>query len=372
MITPVSHLTAAGYRYIAKPLLFKTPPDIAHDRMIKSGRFWQRVAPVRAIMNGAWAYQNPRLEQQLLGLSWRNPLGLSAGLDKNFELVPLMKAIGFGFMEGGSITLEPSSGNPRPWFHRLPADRSLVVNAGLANHGSQAIITGLSTQHLPFDFPINISVAKTNSPDACTTDSAIQDYIGSLKLIKHAGVGQLITLNISCPNTYGGQPFTTPDLLEALLSATDEVNLKVPVSIKMPHHLEWPQFRDLAEVAANHRVAALTIANLAYRDQVSLTYPLPDHIKGKLGGRPTFEKSNVLIAHTRRHFEDRFVIIGVGGVFTAEDAYTKIKLGANLVEMITGLIFQGPQVVGHINRGLIELLDRDGLATIGEATGSGL
>ncbi len=365
-------LTTKGYRYLAKPLLFRLTPDRAHHHMVASGRQVQKIAPLRALMTASWAYHDPRLSQNVLGLHFANPLGLSAGLDKNFELVRLMHAVGFGFMEGGSITYEVCRGNPKPWFYRLPADHSLVVNAGLANHGARRVIARLQSQHLPADFPLNISVAKTNSPEACTTETAVADYIGSLKLIQESGVGQLVTLNISCPNTYGGQPFTTPELLEALLAATDELKLQLPLCIKMPNHLDWPKFRALAEVAAKHEVAALTIANLAYRNQVKLKSHLPEHVKGKLSGRPTFERSNRLIAQTRRHFEDRFVIIGVGGVFSAADAYQKIKLGANLVEMITGLIYQGPQVVGQINNGLVKLLDQDGYGTIGEAVGSEL
>ena len=370
MIPVISHLTAAGYKHVAKPLLFRQPPDDVHDHMVATGKFVQRLTPIRSTLHWAWAYRNPRLSQTVFGLQFANPIGLSAGLDKNFELAPLMRSVGFGFMEGGSITFEPCAGNPKPWFHRLPADGSLVVNAGLANQGAERIVARLQAQTVLPNFPLNISVAKTNSAQACSTNAAIADYLGSLKLIQKSGVAQLVTLNISCPNTFGGQPFTTPERLEALLSATDTLNLTVPLIVKMPNHLEWPEFCQLAEVAADHQVAGLTISNLAYRDQVKLSQPIPITIPGKLSGRPTLARSNQLIGHTKRHFGDRFVIIGVGGVFSAEDAYTKITLGANLVELITGLIFQGPQLIGQINADLIKLLDRDGYDHISDAVGS--
>jgi dihydroorotate dehydrogenase (fumarate) len=180
------------------------------------------------------------------------------------------------------------------------------------------------------------------------------------------------TLNISCPNTFGGQPFTTPERLEALLSAADELELSQPLFIKMPSHLSWPEFHALVKVADQHRVAGLTISNLAYRDQVQLADPLAESVPGKLSGKPTWNLSNELIRRTRLATGDRFVIIGAGGVFSAADAYTKIRLGANLIELITGIIFEGPQLIGQINRGLAELLARDGFANVAEAVGADL
>jgi dihydroorotate dehydrogenase (fumarate) len=283
-----------------------------------------------------------------------------------------MKAVGFGFMEGGSITYHQCDGNPRPWFHRLPKSKSLVVYAGLANQGSSRIIKRLQAQFPTHrDFPLNISVAKTNSPQACSESDAIDDYIGSLQAIKAGGVGDIITLNISCPNTYGGEPFTTPEKLQRLLSAVDDVDLAQPVFIKMPNHLPWDEFGDLLAIAARHNVAGVTISNLAKnRDQLHLQDPLPDTIKGNLSGRPTWELSNDLIRLAFRHYHERFVIIGVGGIFSAEDAYTKIRLGASLVELITGMIFEGPSLIGRINSGLAKLLQRDGFANVSEAIGA--
>lgn len=371
----ISSLTAQTYRHIAKPVLFRLPPDNVHQNLVKTATFIQNLPPARGLMRAVWAHEQPdRLSQTVAGLNFVNPIGLSAGFDKNFELVPMMKAVGFGFMEGGSLTFDACRGNPRPWYHRLPHSQALVVNAGLANQGVVKIVKRLQQypDHIFQDFPLNISIAKTNSPQAVTDSAAVADYIGSLKHLTAARLGQMYTLNISCPNTYGGQPFTTPGRLEQLLSATDELKLTTPLFIKMPSHLDWPEFEDLAEIASRHQVAGLTIANLAYRDQVKLADPLPDEIKGKLGGKPTWERSNSLIKQTRLRFGDRFVIIGVGGVFSADDAYTKIRLGANLVELITGLIFEGPQLIGQINRGVDQLLKRDGFANVAQATGADL
>jgi dihydroorotate dehydrogenase (fumarate) len=358
---------------VAKPVLFKQKPDKVHERMVRNGSRIQRSKLVMKAAHAAWAYQNePALSQTIQGIHFANPVGLSAGLDKNFELVPIMKAVGFGYMEGGSVTLQECKGNPRPWFHRLPVNKSLVVHVGLANKGVHHVIKTISAYDPKqyADFPLNISVAKTNSPEACDEQDAINDYVGSLKALQKANVGTMYTLNISCPNTYGGEPFTTPERLEHLLAAVDELNLAKPVFIKMPIDLAWPEFEKLVSVADKHRVAGLTIGNLAKKRTSKVNDELPAEVKGNLSGKPTQELSNNLIRLTRQNFGDRFIIIGVGGIFTAEDAYIKIKLGADLVELITGMIFQGPQIIGTINRELVTLLQRDGYKNISEAVGA--
>jgi len=370
----LSTFTQHVYRYVAKPILFRQKPDGVHARLLWSGQQVQKVAPLRALLRVSWAYKNEEaLGQTLHGITFPNPIGLSAGFDKNFELVPLVKEIGFGFMEGGSITFHQCAGNPKPWFYRLPKTQSLVVNAGLANKGVSAVIKTLKRypSRVFTDFPLNISVAKTNSPGAASEADAIADYVGSLTALQSARLGSMITLNISCPNTYGGEPFTTPERLDHLLTAIDALHLAQPVFIKMPVDLAWPEFKQLLNVADTHTVAGVTISNLAKdRSTVKLLDPLPDSVKGNLSGKPTQALSNQLISKTYQAYKDRFTIIGAGGVFSAEDAYEKIKLGANLVELITGLIFEGPQLIGQINRNLVKLLERDGYANVSEARGT--
>lgn len=374
MIRSLSAATTFVYQHAMKPVFFRFRPDGVHSRMLRAGSVLQRSAFMRGVVRSVWAYDNPlMLSQTVRGIRFRNPVGLSAGFDKNFELPPMLKAIGFGFMEGGSLTFRPCAGNPRPWFYRLPKSKSIVVYAGLANQGVRQVVRRIQLYSPSTfqSFPLNISVAKTNSPEACNDTDAINDYIGSLRAIQKSGVGDMITLNISCPNTYGGEPFTTPERLEWLLTDVDKLALKQPVFIKMPSHLDWPAFACLLKVASRHKVAGVTISNLAKdRGQAGLMDPLPDSVKGNLSGRPTWELSNNLIRRTYKQYGDRFTIIGVGGIFSAEDAYTKIKLGASLVELVTGLIFEGPQLIGQINEGLVRLLQADGYTDITQAIGA--
>lgn len=370
----LSSASASSYKRVIKPLLFKQQPDAVHNRLLKSGAHLQQFRTISSLLRMSWAYDNEAaLGQKLHGLTFRNPVGLSAGFDKNFELPLLLKAIGFGFMEGGSLTYHPCAGNPRPWFYRLPNSQSLVVHAGLANEGVQPIIERLG--HYPSDtftnFPLNISIAKTNSPQTCSDETAIADYTGSLIALQKAGAGDMFTLNISCPNTYGGEPFTTPGRLANLLTAVDALKLQQPLFIKMPCHLSWTEFEKLLKVADKHNVTGLTISNLAKdRGHAKLADPLPGSVKGGLSGKPTWELSNELIRRTYISYGQRFTIIGVGGIFSAEDAYQKIRCGASLVELITGMIFEGPQLIGRINQGLVRLLERDGYTHISQAIGA--
>lgn len=366
-------ITGLSYRKIIKPILFTQSPDSVHSRIIKVGSFVQRSSLVRASIQFSWAHQGaPCLQQDLHNVHFSNPVGLSAGFDKNFELPPLLKAVGFGFMEGGSLTFEECLGNPRPWFYRLPKTKALVVHAGLANQGVDKQIERI-TSYKPdvfSDFPLIVSVAKTNSPVACDDEGGIADYVGSLKKLKISQLGQFISINISCPNTFGGEPFTTPARLDRLLTAIDSVKLSQPVLIKMPIDKPPKEFLKLVAVADKHKVVGLIIGNLAKeRSHMKLKDSLPDTVKGGVSGSPTRDLSNRLIQETYRNYRNRFFIIGVGGVMSAEQAYTKIRLGASLVSLITGMIFEGPQLIGDINKGLEKLLKNDGFDTITEAIG---
>lgn len=369
----VSHISGVIYRNVLKPILFLQKPDSVHTRLLKVGGLAQKSSLIRKFLHAIWAYKNESyLRQIVLGIPFQNPIGLSAGFDKNFELVGLMKSIGFGFMEGGSLTHQPCVGNERPWFYRLPKSKSLVVHVGLANQGVDAITQRINKLPLTFrkGFPLNISVARTNSASVSSDNDGIADYMGSLHAILEKDVGEMITINISCPNAYGGEPFTTPFKLDKLLSAIDTLDIKKPLFIKMPALQSLPAAQQLVDVAARHHVTGLVISNLVKdRSSVVLKDALSNDVKGGLSGKPTWDISNELIRQTYSAYGDRFIIIGAGGVFTAQDAYTKIRLGASLVELITGMIFEGPQQIGEINRGLVQLLVRDGYTNVSEAIG---
>ncbi|MFZ1258692.1 MAG: quinone-dependent dihydroorotate dehydrogenase [Candidatus Saccharimonas sp.] len=371
MSSLVRIITASTYQRVVKPLLFLRHPDKVHVDIVRVGRVIQTVPGLKHIPL-LWQHQNIQLQQVIAGVTFTNPIGLAAGFDKNIELAPLLESVGFGFMTGGSVTAEACEGNVRPWFYRLPASKALVVNAGLPNQGIVAVVERLKRHKKKTlaQFPLSVSVAKTNSCETADDATAIGDYCTSLALLEAANVCQMYEVNISCPNTHGGEPFTTPARLEKLLTAVDRLQLTKPVFIKMPIDLPWGELSKLLTIITSHNVQGVTIGNLRKnRTNVALHEALPTTVKGGLSGAPTRNVSNELIKKTYQTYGDKLCIIGVGGVFSAEHAYEKIKAGASLVALITGMIFEGPQLIGDINSGLVQLMKADGYEHIAEAVG---
>lgn len=369
----ISTSSAFLYKTTLKPILFRFKPDHVHSMAIKAGGMMQHSKLALSMIRSSFSFTDEQTLGQRKGdIYFKNPIGLSAGFDKNAEIPLTAAALGFGFAEIGTITDQPYKGNLRPWFHRLPHSQALVVHAGLANQGTKMIIERLKRYPAKTfqSFPLSISVAQTNTQKRASEREMIRSYERTLRALKREHLGQMITLNISCPNTFNGEPFTTPSALNRLLDEVDGINLKQPVFLKMPCDLGWRHYRALLEVAKRHKVAGVILTNLTKdRSRISNKDTLPITIRGGLSGKLTTERSNHLLKKTYEAYGDRFTIIGVGGVFTARDAYRKIRLGASLVQMITGLIFEGPQVVGKINADLAALLRADGFYSISEAVG---
>lgn len=360
------------YKKVIKPFLFLFSPDFVHNTIARMGRLTQSIWPVRWMLRKMWRRDHPRLSQNLLGLEFKNPIGLSAGFDKNVELTPLMESIGFGFATGGSVTLAERIGNDRPWFYRLPKTESIVVHAGLANKGLVKIVKSIRrnnkrTKHIRQFLSVAV-VAKTSKE---TDQDAIIDAKNTILFALKRNLAEAIEINISCPNVGKDQPFTEPKLLDELLKEIDKLDRTVPFFIKMPNLRNLSHFDRLLQVIVKHNIQGVTIANLVKdRENVKLKDELPESISGGLSGLPTRNRSTELVRYTYSKYGDKLVIIGVGGIFTADQAYEKIRAGASLVAMVTGLIFEGPQVVGRMNNKLVELLARDGFASISDAVGA--
>jgi dihydroorotate dehydrogenase (fumarate) len=348
-------------------------PDNVHKRMVNAMSFWQRVPGFKSLVRAVFKQPVSRvLKQEYYSLTFNSPVGLSAGFDKNGEIVPVIASLGFGFGEVGSVTAYPCDGNPRPWFYRLSKTRSLVVNAGLSNQGSEPIIKRLASysKEVAKDFPVILSIAKTNSQDVVSVSQGIDDYVTSATRAKNQPNIKMIELNISCPNAYGGEDFTKPGELELLLTAIGSLDLNQPIFIKMPINLDWAKTKELLDVIVKHNMVGVTIGNLAKdRTNVDLKDELPTSVAGNLSGKPTWDLSNKLIRRSYLEYGEKLTIIGVGGIFSADDAYTKIRLGASLVELITGMIFEGPQLPSQIADGLLKRLKADGFDHISQAIG---
>jgi dihydroorotate dehydrogenase (fumarate) len=362
-----------SYKYLAKPLLFKIPPDKTHSDMIALTSWGGKYAFFRALVGFLFKGKDDKsLAQKICGVDFKRPVGVSAGFDKNGEVIPMMSRLGFGFMEIGSVTAKKCAGNPRPWFYRLPNSQSLVVHAGLANEGSEGVlgrVRAYSDKSIG-NFPVILSVAKTNCKEVVSVAEGIDDYVKTITRAKSEPRIKMIEINISCPNTYGGEPFTDPEKLTRLLKAVNKIGIKKPIFLKMPVDLKWSDFKKLLDVAVLYKISGVTIANLTKdRSIVNKLDNLPDTVLGGMSGKLTEDIGNELIRQTYLNYGDNLKIIGVGGIFTAEDAYKKIRLGASLVEIISGLIYCGPQLAAEINEGVSRFLKRDGFAHISEAVG---
>ncbi len=356
------------YKRLLKPILFLFDPEVIHDLFLKIGKLLGAFALTRWKTKLLYNYSNPALQEEILGLSFKNPIGLAAGFDKNAELTKILPAVGFGFQEVGSITGRSCPGNPKPRLWRLPKSRGLIVYYGLKNDGCKAIAKRLAGKH--FDYPLGTSIAKTNDARTVTEEQGVKDYAHAFEALKD--IGDFFVVNISCPNAFGGEPFAEPHRLELLLDRLDQIPTKKPVLLKFAVDLSIDEVDALIEVAKKHRVHGFVVANLTknYANNAIQQNEIPQKAKGGISGQPIRQISNELIAHIYQTVGERFVIIGVGGVFSAAEAYEKIKNGASLVELITGMIYEGPQLIGEINRDLVKLLKKDGYKNISEAIGA--
>jgi dihydroorotate dehydrogenase len=348
------------YKAAVRPLLFNLSADKAHDLTLDVASFASSKRWITKSVGQIYKRDHPGLCQKIWGLTFNNPVGVAAGFDKNGHTTHLMEALGFGFMEVGSITANASTGNPLPRSWRLPDDESLINRLGLNNDGAKTIIKRI-IQSRP-DFPLGVNIAKTHN-SAISGQDALDDYKFSLDLAKP--VADFITLNISCPNTKDGKTFEDPDILGKLLKhleigkdATDP-----PVLIKLSVDLSRENLKELIDVAESYAVSGYVATNTSsLRNNLKTS---PRSIKrigrGGLSGKAISEKSTAVISTISEFTKGEKTIMGVGGVFNAEDAIEKIKAGADLIQIYTGMVYEGPSIAKSINKELAAYLDRHNL-----------
>ncbi len=351
------------YKYLVRPLLFRLTSDYAHEATIKSAVSLSENRWLLKTLKSVFSYKNPVLEQKILGLTFQNPVGLAAGFDKNGKTVAFMESLGFGFIEIGSITANPSTGNPKPRSFRLPKDESLINRLGLNNEGAQTISRRL--KKVSPEVPIGINIAKSHDP-TIEGRAAISDYKISFEFVKD--FADYITLNISCPNTREGKTFEDPATLDNLLT-----ELKIgkdaslpPVLVKFSVDLSNEELVDLLKVCENHAVDGYVAVNTSSnRNNLTTSKKEIDRIgRGGLSGRAIAARSTEIIKQVHSFTKGEKTIIGVGGIFSSEDAIEKLKAGADLLQLYTGLVYKGPGVVKEINQGIATYLKENGLSHI--------
>jgi len=338
------------YRRVLKPVLFKMSPDRVHDLFTVVGETAGRIAPLRWLFALVYGYRGADISKTVDGITYKTPVLLSAGFDPNGRLTRILPALAFGGEEIGSVTAHACAGNPRPHLTRLIRNKSIVVYKGLRNHGVDALIAKLKRTLRVQGFVIGISIARTNEQSAATdVEAGIRDYVESFTKLVTTNVGDYYTLNISCPNSYSGETFIEPENLAKLLPRIREVPCSKPVYLKMPINISWEQFAKLLDIADKNQIHGVVIGNLN-KDYSHLKHPedAPSEYRGGLSGHPTAKLSNDLIKKTRELYGKRFTIMGVGGILTPEDAMEKFAAGADLIQLISGMIFEGPGLIKAI------------------------
>jgi dihydroorotate dehydrogenase len=361
------------YRSLLRPLLFRLPPEAAHELALQTMRLalgtgWARRQAARKFS------REPFGELHRFGLSFQNPVGLAAGFDKNGVAAQGLAALGFGFVEVGSITHVAQPGNPRPRLFRLPLDRALINRAGFNNDGALAVINHLA-RHRP-DCVLGINIGKSR---VVALEDATDDYLASFELAHP--LADYIVVNVSSPNTPHLRELQRADALAALLGALQKRNREladkgarqkpVPLLVKIAPDLHRSELEAIVDVAIRLHLDGLIATNTT-TSRAGLQTSSVDVAscgEGGLSGAPLRQRSTEMIASLFRLTRGQLAIIGVGGIFNAQDAWDKITAGASLVQLYTGFIYEGPGVVREINDGLSKILGEQGFSTLNEAVG---
>lgn len=357
---------------LVKPLFFKMDPEAAHHLVVDGLGTAARIPLVPSLLSGMWGVgSSPELAVDLFGLQFSHPVGLAAGLDKNAKAVAGFSRIGLSFMEVGTVTPLGQPGNELPRLFRLPSDEALINRMGFNNEGADAMAARLAKlgRHR---IPIAVNVGKNK---VTPNEKAADDYRECLRrLYAH---GDFFVVNISSPNTPDLRKLQHGDELKTLLDAVrDEMDIQAkkhggaakPILVKIAPDNDEEQLGYMAEAIRLSGMSGIIATNTTIgRD--GLAHPNKDETGG-LSGRPLTKRSTEIVRSIYKLTEGRLPIIGSGGIFSAQDAYDKIRAGASLVEVYTSLIYKGPGVVREIVAGLKSLLRKDGYGRITDAVGA--
>jgi dihydroorotate dehydrogenase len=360
------------YRTLLRPFLFRLPPETAHELALHALSNGAAVRALRRVA-GSGEERSPFGELRRFGLSFKNPVGLAAGFDKNGVALRGLAALGFGFIEAGTVTNLPQPGNPRPRLFRLPLDRALVNRLGFNNEGAAALARRIERGRPDCVLGVNIGKSRV-----VRVEDATADYLASFETVRaHA---DYVAVNVSSPNTPGLRKLQRADLLAALLGELQRRNRElseregrepVPLLLKVAPDLAAGELELIVDAAQRAGVAAIIATNTTTAREGLRTDAarVESFGEGGLSGAPLRARSTRIVAALRRLTRGSPEIVGVGGVFSAEDAWEKICAGASLVQLYTGFIYEGAGVVRRINEGLAAILEREGFRTLDEAVG---
>ena len=340
-----------------RSLIFKFDPETAHNLAIKSLKF--NFVP-NILDNDK---NNPLFKTKLFNKELENPIGMAAGFDKNAEVYNSLFKLGFGFVEVGTITPLKQFGNPKPRVFRLVEDEALINRLGFNNLGAQNIADRIKSNKQLGLLGVNIGPNKDS-------ENRLRDYIECLKTFHHTA--DYITINISSPNTEDLRSFHEQTKLNELLQTINKekknLNSKVPIAVKVSPDIDDQEVNKITEVLLSNNIEVVIISNTSDSSRDSLSN-IQKHQKGGLSGKPIEKKSSILINKFYKLLNGRIKIIGVGGVDSGKSAYEKFLAGASYVQLYTGMVFKGPNIVNMIKKELKELLIKDGVKNFTEIVG---
>ncbi|MDB9321176.1 quinone-dependent dihydroorotate dehydrogenase [Nodularia spumigena CS-591/04] len=369
------------YQVAISPLLFnflKTDPEWLHQQTIRSLSWLSQTSNpsahwVNQRLQHSLCLKDPRLGQNLFGLNFPNPLGLAAGFDKDGIAANIWSSLGFGFAELGTVTFVAQPGNPRPRLFRLPLDQAALNRMGFNNSGAAAMAARLAQdrQELACSIPIGINLGKSK---VTPLEAAAGDYLNSFRLLKE--LGDYFVVNVSSPNTPGLRSLQDASMLSAILDLLHQENpAQKPIFVKIAPDLEWEAIADIIALAKTYQLAGIIATNTTIRRDglktqvIKQTGKSPLDEAGGISGAPVRDRSTEVIRFIWQQTQGKIPIIGVGGIFTPEDAWQKITAGASLIQVYTGWIYQGPMMVRRILEGLLLYLEKNKLNSITEAVG---
>jgi len=335
------------YKQIIRPILFLIPPEKAHDISTNLFVFLCKIPLMRALMKSLFGSNSKELSKEVMGLKFANPIGLAAGFDKNAKLFGAFQNLGFGFIEVGTVTPKGQPGNPQPRMFRLPADKALINRLGFNNNGLEEAIKNLKATKRRIVVGGNIGKNKITP-----NDKANEDYLASFKAL-HPHV-DYFTVNVSSPNTPNLRALQEKEPLEKLLFALQTENKSFekqkPILLKIAPDMPMLQLEDIAQIVKNTNINGVIATNTTISRDGLKTKEAITKEAGGLSGEPVRLRSTEVVKSLRALLGKEKVIIAVGGVFTGADALEKINAGADLVQVYTGFVYEGPAMVNRINQ----------------------
>jgi dihydroorotate dehydrogenase len=348
---------------IIRPLLFNLPAETAHELAINSLRYgFSSEFLQKKIASKFECSDFGNLNR--FGLTFKNPFGIAAGFDKNAVVANQLAALGFGFIEIGTTTFHPQPGNPQPRLFRLPADSALINRAGFNNEGTKAAVERLKISRPDCVLGFNIGKNKDVS-----NDDAIENYLASFNLA--CEVADYVAVNVSSPNTPNLRELQKAENLEELLKTLQNNNLKkIPLLVKIAPDLSEAEIESIVDICLRLELSGIIATNTTVSRENLKTQNIGQFGQGGLSGKPLAKRSTEVIATIYKHSKGKLPIIGVGGIFTAEDAFAKICAGASLLQAYTGFVYRGIGFAHEINCGIAKLIKEKGFETLDIAVGS--